>query len=149
MVFGVLCCLYLFGFHSVPQLVNKSFPPLMLGTLDSSCLLILLIYTKHKDSKVKTWTDPTSSFLIHWVEKRVNNSRQVAHKKLDDTPFPLYGFSRNIASTPNYKSSKIRPSISSTLLQKVNNIKFDKIAYILRCGKRTRASAVEIYHANH
>ena len=72
MVFGVLCCLYLFGFHSVPQLVNKSFPPLMLGTLDSSCLLILLIYTKHKDSKVKTWTDPTSSFLFHWVDKAKN-----------------------------------------------------------------------------
>ena len=33
-----------------------------LGILYSPCLLILLIHTKHKDSKMKSWTDPTPSF---------------------------------------------------------------------------------------
>ena len=28
------------------------------------CLLILLINTKHKNNKMKSWTDPTSSFPL-------------------------------------------------------------------------------------
>ena len=32
------------------------------GILNSSCVLILLIHTKHKYKKVKSWIDPTSSF---------------------------------------------------------------------------------------
>ena len=44
--------------------LTGSIPPLGLnkGILDSPCLLILLIYTKHKSNKMKSWTDPESLF---------------------------------------------------------------------------------------
>ena len=44
--------------------LSRSFPPLGLrkGILDSSCLLILLIITKHKNKKIKSWADLTSLF---------------------------------------------------------------------------------------
>ena len=47
--------------------LRRGFPPLGLhkGILDSPCLLILLIYTKHKNNKMKFWTRSTSSFP--WV----------------------------------------------------------------------------------
>ena len=38
------------------------------GNLGAPCLLILLIYTKHKNSKMKFWTHPASSFP--WVTPR-------------------------------------------------------------------------------
>ena len=46
------------------QLCLRRFPPLKLHKriLNSPCLLILWIHTKHKNYKMKSWTDPTSSF---------------------------------------------------------------------------------------
>ena len=67
----------------------RRFPPLGLhrGILNSSCLLILLIHTKHKYNKMKSCTDPTLSFAwrrTHPVgrqgKKRVSNSWAAAHK---------------------------------------------------------------------
>ena len=44
----------------------RSFSPLGLhkGILNSHCLLIILIHTKHKNNKMKSWTDPMSSFPL-------------------------------------------------------------------------------------
>ena len=44
--------------------LRRNFPPLGLykGTLDSHCLLILLIYTKHNNNKMKSWAHPVYSF---------------------------------------------------------------------------------------
>ena len=44
--------------------LRRIYPPLGLhkGTLDSPCFLILLIYTKHTYNKMKSRTDPVSSF---------------------------------------------------------------------------------------
>ena len=49
--------------------LRRSFPPVGIqkGILDSPCLLILLIYTKHKNNKIKSWTDTLSSFP--WVKQ--------------------------------------------------------------------------------
>ena len=59
--------------------LRRKIPPLGLhkGILNSSLLLILLIHTKHKHNKMKTWNDLTSSFpwkgaLIHLVNKTKN-----------------------------------------------------------------------------
>ena len=43
------------------------------------------------------------------------------------------GFSQNIANTPNYKNSKIKPSISPIigLNKKVHNIRIAKLMYVL------------------
>ena len=69
--------------------LGKRFPPLWLhwGILNSSCVLILLIHTKHKYKNMKSWTDPTSSFpwrrthpLDRQGKKLVTNSRVAAHK---------------------------------------------------------------------
>ena len=69
--------------------LRKRFLPLGLhrGILNSSYILILLIHTKHKDNKMKSWTDLTSSFpwrrtntLGRQDKKRVTNSRTTAHK---------------------------------------------------------------------
>ena len=35
---------------------------LHMGILNCSCVLILLIHTKHKYKKMKSWTDPTFSY---------------------------------------------------------------------------------------
>ena len=53
--------------QSLEEGLRRSFPSLGLhkGILDSPCLLILLIYTKRKNNKMKFWTDPASSFP--WV----------------------------------------------------------------------------------
>ena len=37
---------------------------LHMGILNCSCVLILLIHTKHKYKKMKSWTDPISSFPL-------------------------------------------------------------------------------------
>ena len=67
----------------------RRFTPLELhkGILNSFCLLILLIHTKHKHNKMQTWTDATFSFpsrrthqLGRQGQKRVTNS-QVATLK--------------------------------------------------------------------
>ena len=44
--------------------LKRRFPSLELhrGILNSSCVLILLIHTKNKYKKMKSWTDPTLSF---------------------------------------------------------------------------------------
>ena len=44
----------------------RSFSPLCLHKeiLNSPCLLIILIHTKHKSNKMKSWTDPMSSFTL-------------------------------------------------------------------------------------
>ena len=69
--------------------LRKRFPPLWLHKeiLNSSCVLILLIHTKHKYKNIKSWTDPTSSFpwrrtypLGRKGKKCVTNSRAAAHK---------------------------------------------------------------------
>ena len=69
--------------------LRRRFPPLGLHReiLNSSCVLILLIHTKHKYKKMKSWTDPTYSFpsrrthpLSRQGRKRVTNSRAAAHK---------------------------------------------------------------------
>ena len=55
-----------------------SFPPLVLGILDSPFLLILFSYTIHKDNKTKSYTDPNSHFLEgeliqwQWLDKAKN-----------------------------------------------------------------------------
>ena len=36
---------------------------MVLGILDSPCLLILLSYDIHKDKEMKSWIDPTFYFL--------------------------------------------------------------------------------------
>ena len=61
--------------------LRKSFPLLVLEILYSQCLLILLIYTKHKGNKMKSWADPTSQSLeggpiqrVERAKKRLNNS---------------------------------------------------------------------------
>ena len=48
------------------RLCLRRFPLMRLHKpiLNSPCLLILLIYTKRKNSKMKSWTDPTSSFPL-------------------------------------------------------------------------------------
>ena len=73
-------------------------PPLGLHkrTLNSLCLLILLIHTKHKNNKMKSCTDLMSSFplsrFIHWVDKTKNmwliNSWAVSHKNWMVRCFP-------------------------------------------------------------
>ena len=42
--------------------LRRSFQPLLLLILDSPCLLIVLIYTKHKDIQMKSWPDLTLFF---------------------------------------------------------------------------------------
>ena len=61
--------------------LRKSFPLLVLEILYSHCLLILLIYTKHKGNKMKSWADPPSQSLeggpiqrVERAKKRLNNS---------------------------------------------------------------------------
>ena len=46
------------NFLQVVEGLWKSFPPLVLGILDSPCLLILFSYTIHKGNKTKSYTDP-------------------------------------------------------------------------------------------
>ena len=41
----------------------RSFPPMVLGILDSHSLLILMIYTVRKNNKMNSWTDPHSHIL--------------------------------------------------------------------------------------
>ena len=48
-------------FFQLEEGLWRSFPPLMLVILGSPCLPFLLIHTHHK-YKIKSWTDPTSSF---------------------------------------------------------------------------------------
>ena len=57
------------------------------GNLNSSCILILFIHTKHRYKKMKSWTDPTSSspwrrthLLGRQGKIRVTNSWGAAHK---------------------------------------------------------------------
>ena len=68
--------------------LRRNFPPLGLhkGILNSSYVLILLIHTKHKYKKMKSWIDSTSSFpwrrthpLGRQNKKRVTNSQTAAH----------------------------------------------------------------------
>ena len=81
-------CWYVTEFY-MRLCLSRRFPSLGLhrGILKSSCLLILLIHTKHKYNKMKSWTDPTSSFcwrrthpLGRQGKKRVTNSRAAVHK---------------------------------------------------------------------
>ena len=48
------------------MLCLRRFPPLGLHKeiLNSPCLLILLIHTRHKNKNINFWTDPTSSFHL-------------------------------------------------------------------------------------
>ena len=50
------------NFSKSDEGLRRSFPPLVLGILYSSCLLILLIQTIYKDNKMKSCTDPKSLF---------------------------------------------------------------------------------------
>ena len=62
---NVLGLLLLDGFVNA-MLCLWRFPPLCLHKeiLNSPCLLILLIHTKHRNKKMNSWTDPTSSFHL-------------------------------------------------------------------------------------
>ena len=50
------------SFLWLEEVLRRSFPALLLEILDSPCLLFLFICTNDKYYKMKSWTDPTSSF---------------------------------------------------------------------------------------
>ena len=43
------------------------------GDLNSTCLLIILIYTKHKTNKIESWTHPARSFPWVTPEMQINS----------------------------------------------------------------------------
>ena len=83
----------------------RRFTPLELhkGILNSFCLLILLIHTKHKHNKMQTWTDATFSFpsrrthqLGRQGQKRVTNVRWLPLKaEWWDAPLALQAFTQS------------------------------------------------------
>ena len=66
------------SFYSLKKNLRKSFPPMVLRISYSTCLLILLIYTKHKGNMMKSWAETSSSFP--W--RRTENFSFVTHYSL-------------------------------------------------------------------
>ena len=105
------------NFSQLEEGLQRNFPTLVCVFLNFPCLLWLLIYTNHKYNKMKSWTDPRPHFLeeelIHCMDqtKNLNNSYP---QKLNVEMFPSRSrdSAKNVGSTPNSKSIKIRSSIS-------------------------------------
>ena len=83
--------------HIPPRLcLRRRFPPqgLHRGILNSSCVLILLIHTKHKYKEMKSWTNPRPHFLegelIHLVDKKNSypDSSHSPHSQHSHPHFP-------------------------------------------------------------
>ena len=81
--------------------LRRIYPPLGLhkGTLDSPCFLILLIYTKHTYNKMKSRTDPVSSFP--WVTQALlgmfsNIPRDIPQNVWVHSPECLSTFPQNV-----------------------------------------------------
>ena len=66
------------SFYSLKKNLRKSFPPMVLRISYYTCLLILLIYTKHKGNMMKSWAETSSSFP--W--RRTENFSFVTHYSL-------------------------------------------------------------------
>ena len=102
------------GFLNVTLCEEVSTTGLHKGILNYLYVLILLIYTKHKNNKIKSCTHPISSFslrrFIHWVDNTENvwliNSRVVARKSWMERYFP---------QSP-WMCTTIRPEFSVTLI---------------------------------
>ena len=128
-------------FDKIQNSLTRSFPLLMLGIFYFPCLRNLLIYTKHKDNKMKSWTDLT---LYSFPWRRLKSVWIiVAHiSGWWDSPLALQSFSWSIAGTPN---KKIRHSISpiTDLYQIGHNIRIYNPITKRPPGNRTSTSTID------
>ena len=118
--------LMFYGIINVTLLRRRLPPPgLHRGILNSSCILILPIDTKHKYKNMKSWTDATSSFSrkrTHTFgrqgKKRVANSWAAAHKSWDDEILPvgLRDFSQGNKHEDSHKESPWFPAFPTPFL---------------------------------
>ena len=132
-----------------PPLVNLGLPLPLISLVSVEWFFLkldwwsykILLRFQHKDNKMKSWTDTTSSFPWrrtlgeHWVDKVKNEWKIVGQLPIKagwwDVSFALQRSSRNIASSPNYKNCQIRPSVSPFFNKKFTIWELASLYFIL------------------
>ena len=140
-VWGILNVTLSNNFLKLLEGLRRSFSPLVFGILDFPAHQFSWCTCNTKATRWNHRLTPHPHFLdrelIHWTDEAENMWKIVGQLPIKagwwNTSLTFKRFNQSIANTPNYKNSKIKPSISPLIgrNKNVHNIRIAELIYVL------------------